>query len=74
MSVGISKTSLSSSAPAKELRQQKQQHSMLEERFGNMEQQMVTPTKILKETREEVAGQQSHRRIVVDASLTSNAR
>ncbi|KAF9623289.1 hypothetical protein IFM89_000778 [Coptis chinensis] len=56
MSVGISKTALASSAPAKEqLCQQKQQHSMLEERFGSLERQMVTLTKILLETREEVA-------------------
>ncbi|KAF9599579.1 hypothetical protein IFM89_001075, partial [Coptis chinensis] len=75
MSVSISKTSLSSSAPAKEqLCQQKQQHSMLEERFGSLERQMVTITKILLETREGVAGQQSHRRIVADSSAKSNAR
>ncbi|KAF9603798.1 hypothetical protein IFM89_037932 [Coptis chinensis] len=75
MSVGISKTSLASSSPAKEqLCQQKQQHSMLEERFGSLERQMVTITKILLETREEVAGQQSHRRIVADSSATSNAK
>ncbi|KAF9588325.1 hypothetical protein IFM89_008755, partial [Coptis chinensis] len=56
MSVGISKTALASSPPAKEqLCQQKQQHSMLEERFGSLERQMVTLTKILLETREEVA-------------------
>ncbi|KAF9588333.1 hypothetical protein IFM89_008763 [Coptis chinensis] len=56
MSVGISKTALASLAPAKEqLCQQKQQHSMLEERFGSLERQMVTLTKILLETREEVA-------------------
>ncbi|KAF9599556.1 hypothetical protein IFM89_038978 [Coptis chinensis] len=57
-----------------QLCQQKQQHSMLEERFGSLERQMVTITKILLETREEVAGQQSHRRIVADSSATSNAR
>ncbi|KAF9611109.1 hypothetical protein IFM89_027002 [Coptis chinensis] len=75
MSVGISKTALASSPLAKEqLCQQKQQHSMLEERFGSLERQMVTLTKILLETREEVAGQQSHRRIVADSSATSNAR
>ncbi|KAF9621532.1 hypothetical protein IFM89_022759 [Coptis chinensis] len=51
-----------------------QQHSMLEERFESLERQMVTITKILLETREEVAGQQSHRRIVADSSATSNAR
>ncbi|KAF9606853.1 hypothetical protein IFM89_029452 [Coptis chinensis] len=35
---------------------------------------MVTLTKILLETREEVAGHQSHRRIVADSSATSNER
>ncbi|KAF9610906.1 hypothetical protein IFM89_025494 [Coptis chinensis] len=75
MSIGISKTALTSLTPAKEqLGQQKQQHSMLEEWFGSLERQMVTLTKILLETREEVAGQQSHRRIVADSSTMSNAR
>ncbi|KAF9622522.1 hypothetical protein IFM89_031926 [Coptis chinensis] len=37
-------------------------------------QAVVTITKILLETREEVAGQQSHRRIIADSSATSNAR
>ncbi|KAF9624848.1 hypothetical protein IFM89_015402 [Coptis chinensis] len=75
MSFGISKTALASSTPAKEqLCQQKQQHSMLEERFGSLERQMVTLTKILLETKEEVVGQQSHRRIVAYSSATSNAR
>ncbi|KAF9587460.1 hypothetical protein IFM89_003399 [Coptis chinensis] len=74
ISVGISKTTLASSAPAKEqLCQQKQQHSMLEERFGSLERQMVTLTKILLETREEVAVKQSHRRIARFIN-TSNAR
>ncbi|KAF9587600.1 hypothetical protein IFM89_004432 [Coptis chinensis] len=75
MSVGISKTALASSAPAKEqLCQQKQQHSMLKSGLEVWYHKWSPFTKILLETREEVAGQQSHRRMVADSSAPSNVR
>ncbi|KAF9608698.1 hypothetical protein IFM89_010830 [Coptis chinensis] len=72
MSVGISKTSLASSAPAKEqLCQQKQQHSMLEERFGSLGDKWSPSLRSCRDKRRS-GGQQSHRRIVADSSATSN--
>ncbi|KAF9616936.1 hypothetical protein IFM89_033006 [Coptis chinensis] len=74
MSVGISKTALASSAPAKErLCQQKQQHSMLRAvlKFGATNGH---PHQDLARDKRRSGGQQSHRRIVLDSSATSNVR
>ncbi|KAF9622729.1 hypothetical protein IFM89_032909 [Coptis chinensis] len=65
--VGVSKTSLIASGPAKEkLHQETQQRTMVEERVGTIEKHMITLTQILMEIKD-----QCTKSVVADTSTSS---
>ncbi|KAF9612582.1 hypothetical protein IFM89_002178 [Coptis chinensis] len=67
MGVGVSKTSLIASGPAKEkLHQETQQRTMVEERVGTIEKHMITLTQILMEIKD-----QCTKSAVADTSTSS---
>ncbi|KAF9603953.1 hypothetical protein IFM89_039292, partial [Coptis chinensis] len=67
MGVGVSKTSLIASGPAKEkLHQETQQRTMVEERVGTIEKHMITLTQILMEIKD-----QCTKSVVADTSTSS---
>ncbi|KAF9599389.1 hypothetical protein IFM89_036946, partial [Coptis chinensis] len=67
MGVGVSKTSLIASGPAKEkLHQETQQRTMVEERVGTIEKHMITLTQILMEIKD-----QCTKSVAADTSTSS---